>query len=58
MKLVTLLGLLYLFVGDTAKSIDHISIASSIYETHLGKDHPSTKDVQEVLLQLQQVGEQ
>ena len=52
------LGLLYLFVGDTAKSIDHISIASSIYETHLGKDHPSTRDVQEVLLQLEQVGEQ
>ena len=51
------LGLLYLFVGDTAKAIDHISIASSIYETHLGSEHPSTKDVKEVLEQLKQVGQ-
>ena len=51
------LGLLYLFVGDTAKAIDHISIASSIYEPLLGSEHPSTKDVKEVLEQLKQVGQ-
>ncbi len=49
------LGLLYLFVGDTTNAIGHIDIASNIYETHLGNEHPSTADVKEVLMQLKQV---
>ena len=46
------LGLLNLFVGDSEPAVDHITKASSIYETHLGSEHPSTVDVNEVLSQL------
>ena len=46
------LGLLHLFVGNTAAAQEHIGAASAIYNEHLGPDHPSTRDVKEVLKQL------
>lgn len=46
------LGLLHLFVGANDESQSRISQAAEIYLEHLGPEHPSTRDVQEVLQQL------
>ena len=46
------LGLLHLFVGDASAAQGHIQTANMIYNEHLGPDHPSTRDVKEVLKQL------
>ena len=46
------IGLLYLFCGETDTAQRQISSAANIYKEHLGDDHPSTIDVEEVLNQL------
>ncbi|CAM9610095.1 unnamed protein product, partial [Ectocarpus sp. 8 AP-2014] len=46
------LGLLHLFVADTAAAIDHLTLASEIYTQQLGSDHASTQDVVDILVQL------
>ena len=50
------LGLLYLFMGDKKMAHDCISTACEIYTKHLGPEHPSTRDVLEVLKHLNKVG--
>jgi len=50
------LGLLHLFMGSTADAIQRVAEAGKIYDSQLGADHPSTKDVQQVLQQLQAAG--
>ena len=46
------LGLLQLFRGDSALALEFITKAATIYHEHLGPDHPSTRDVQEMLAHL------
>ena len=41
-----------MFVGDASAAQGHIQTANMIYNEHLGPDHPSTRDVKEVLKQL------
>jgi hypothetical protein len=48
------LGLLHLIRGDHQQARDCISAACDIYTKHLGSDHPSTRHVLNVLLQLNQ----
>lgn len=48
-------GLLFLFMSENAKAQESISQALRNYQEHLGPDHPSTKDVQEVLNKLNEV---
>lgn len=48
------LSLLYIFIGDTETAYQMIQEAHSVYTTQLGKEHPSTKDVEEVLNMLKE----
>ena len=50
------LGLLHLFIGETPPAMDNITSAAAIYNEHLGPEHPSTKDVEAVLKQLEESG--
>ena len=46
------LGLMYLFMGAREQARECVAAACDIYSKHLGPDHPSTRDVAEVLQQL------
>ncbi|KAJ1448005.1 hypothetical protein M885DRAFT_540677 [Pelagophyceae sp. CCMP2097] len=46
------LGLLNLFAGNEDAAREHVQAACATYIKHLGPDHPSTRDIQEVLSQL------
>ena len=46
------LGLLYLFMENKPAAHECISAACDIYTKHLGPEHPSTRDVLEVLQHL------
>mgnify|MGYP002839547686 CR=1 FL=1 len=46
------LGLLYLFMENKPAAHECISAACDIYTKHLGPEHPSTRDVVEVLQHL------
>lgn len=46
------LGLMYLFMGAREQAREQVAAACDIYSKHLGPDHPSTRDVAEVLQQL------
>lgn len=43
------LGLLYIFIGDKKSAFDCLTAAEAVYSRHLGPDHPSTRDVIQVL---------
>jgi len=45
-------GLLRLFMGEKQAAQEDITGALEVYSEHLGVDHPSTKDVHDVLQQL------
>jgi len=49
-------GLLRLFMGERAAAGEDIETALGVYAEHLGAEHPSTRDVQDVLLQLREAG--
>jgi hypothetical protein len=46
------LGLLNLFAGKVDPAREHVQAACATYMKHLGPDHPSTKDIQEVLARI------
>lgn len=46
------LGLLNLFAGKVEPAREHIQAACATYMKHLGPDHPSTKDITEVLARI------
>jgi len=46
------LGLLHLFLGNRSAARDNLAVAAEVYRKHLGPNHPSTRDVQEVIGQL------
>jgi len=48
------LGLLHLFMGRTEDAAQQISNAASTYSSELGEDHPSTRDILQVLTQIQE----
>lgn len=43
------LSLLYIFLHDHKTALNLLQEAYQIYSTQLGKEHPSTKDVEDVL---------
>mmetsp|Transcript_27614 Transcript_27614/g.36233 ORF Transcript_27614/g.36233 Transcript_27614/m.36233 type:complete len:408 (+) Transcript_27614:114-1337(+) len=47
------LGLLHLFLGHRDTARENLSVASDVYKRHLGENHPSTRDVLEVIQQLE-----
>ena len=47
------LGLLYLFMGRTEDAAENISSAATTYSSQLGEDHPSTRDILQVLTQIE-----
>ena len=49
-------GLLRLFMGEKGAARDDIELALQVYREHLGDEHPSTRDVSDVLKQLEEVG--
>ena len=48
------LGLLQLLVSLNEPALENIGGALVVYEKHLGGDHPSTRDVRDVLVQLEE----
>ena len=46
------LGLLHLFAGNEEKALEAVREACATYLKHLGPDHVSTRDIQDVLEQL------
>jgi len=48
------LGLLHVIRGDISEARECISGACDIYGKHLGSEHPSTRDILNVLLQINQ----
>lgn len=46
------IGLLYLFVGEFSIARENLEGAREIYDSHLGPEHPSTKDVNQVIAQI------
>jgi len=49
-------GLLRLFMGEKGAASEDIELALQVYREHLGEEHPSTRDVADVLKQLQEAG--